>query len=407
MYSSSFRLTNRDVDLAFEAGHLFIVCQPKISLATGEALGAEAYVRWNHPDYGLLPPGLFLSFFERRERSGELTRYVASAAADALAQWRGAGRDWPLSINLGAPDLADMGLPGALDAIMAERGLDPASLILEVPEGAFARHGEAAAKTLAAFRRLGFRTALDGGGAVIVPDEFISPDYFDEVKIGGASIIRFARRLKQSGLGFVGKRVALAASRGLGATAVGVEDETTLAALSALGFTAAQGAHICRPCPPAELADWSAPVLPCLVPHGEPEEEILLTDPLPEEDMYTDEITEAAPVVENSPVVEYSWEDVNPAIPGEEIRIAAWRLDRTCLSPDRHLLALVRRPRRLAYTGKPASKASAPRAPEPEKMETAKTKPEKPQAPRAPKRKSRVPAGLVTRPSLVQIALGF
>ncbi|MDO9126249.1 MAG: EAL domain-containing protein [Parvibaculum sp.] len=399
MYSSSFRLTNRDVDLAFEAGHLFIVCQPKISLATGEALGAEAYIRWNHPDYGLLPPGLFLSFFERRERSGELTRYVASAAADALAEWQGAGRDWPLSINLGAPDLADMGLPGALDAIMAERGLDPASLILEVPEGAFARHGEAAAKTLAAFRRLGFRTALDGGGAVIVPDEFISPDYFDEVKIGGASIIQFARRLKQSGLGFVGKRVALAASRGLGATAVGVEDETTLAALSALGFTAAQGAHICRPCPPAELADWSAPVLPCLAPRDEPEDEILLTDPLPEEDAYTDEMA-AAPAA----VVEYSWEDVNPAIPGEEIRIAAWRLDRTCLSPDRHLLALVRRPRRLAHTGKPARKAAAPK---PHRPEPSKAEQEKPRPARAPKRKSRAPAGLVTRPSLVQLALGF
>ncbi|ABS64307.1 diguanylate phosphodiesterase [Parvibaculum lavamentivorans DS-1] len=398
MYSSSFRLTNRDIDLAFEAAHLFIVCQPKIALATGEAIGAEAYVRWNHPDYGLLPPGLFLSFFERRERAGELTRYVASAAADTLAERQGAGRDWPLSINLGAPDLADMGLPGALDAIMAERGLDPATLILEVPEGAFARHGEAAAQTLAAFRRLGFRTALDGGGAVIVPDEFISPDYFDEVKIGGAAIIQFAHRLKLSGLGFVGKRVALAASRGLGAAAVGVEDETTLAALSALGFTAAQGAYICRPLPPEDLTFWSAPHLVSAL--EEAETEILLTDPLPEEEEPC--IEEVPQPVIAAPVLEYSWEDVDPAIPGEEIAIAAWRLDRTCLSPDRHLLALVRRPRRLAHMAKPARKEPKPRAPEPAKMKS-----EKPLAPRAPKRKPRTPSGLVTRPSLVQIALGF
>ncbi|MEQ8950770.1 EAL domain-containing protein, partial [Parvibaculum sp.] len=118
MYSSSFRLTNRDIDLAFEADRLFLVCQPKLCLATGGTLGAEAYIRWNHPDYGLLPPGLFLSFIERRERSGELTRFVARAAAETLVRWRGAGLDWPLSINLGAPDLADMGLPGALDGIM-------------------------------------------------------------------------------------------------------------------------------------------------------------------------------------------------------------------------------------------------------------------------------------------------
>ena len=178
MYNSSFRLTNRDIDLAFEAGHLFIVCQPKLSLLHGEPLGAEAYVRWNHPDYGLLPPGLFLSFFERRERSGELTRLVARAAADTISLWRGAGQDWPLSINLGATDLADPGLPGALDEIMGERGLDPASLILEVPEGAFARHGEGAARVLMGLRRLGFGTALDGGGAVIVPDDVVRPEYF-------------------------------------------------------------------------------------------------------------------------------------------------------------------------------------------------------------------------------------
>ena len=189
---------------------------------------SEAYVCWNHPDYGLLPPGLFLSFFEQRERSGELTRFVARAAADIVLAWRAAGRDWPLSINLGASDLADMGLPGALDEIVGERGLDPASFILEVPEGAFARHGEEAQLVLSTLRRLGFRTALDGGGAVIVPDDVLSTEYFDEVKIGGASIIQFARRLKGTGLGFVGKRVSLAASRGLAATAVGVEDETTL-----------------------------------------------------------------------------------------------------------------------------------------------------------------------------------
>lgn len=408
MYSSSFRLTNRDIDLAFEANRLFLVCQPKLCLATGGMLGAEAYIRWNHPDYGLLPPGLFLSFIERRERSGELTRFVARAAAETLVRWRDAGLDWPLSINLGAPDLADMGLPGALDGIMSEHGLDPASLILEVPEGAFARHGEEAQRTLMALRRLGFRTALDGGGAVIVPDDVLTPDYFDEVKIGGASIIQFARRLKQSGLGFVGKRVALAASRGLGATAVGVEDATTLAALSALGFTAAQGALICRPSDPAELTGWSAPpeVLAAMQPPKE-EEVLLLTDPLPEdgtmpeeegEDTYTDERW-----VEAAPIVEFSWEDVDPMIPAEEVRGVAWRLDRVCLFPDRHLVALIRRPRVLPHM----KKEKARRKPAKEKRVTAKAKP----APRtvAPRgRKPRpAPAGLVTRPSLLQLALGF
>lgn len=409
MYSSSFRLTNRDIDTAFDAGHLFLVCQPKLCLATGEALGAEAYIRWNHPDYGLLPPGLFLSFFERRERSGELTRFVARAAARTLATWQTAGQNWPLSINLSAPDLADMGLPGALDEIMAEHGLDPASLILEVPEGAFARHGETAQRTLADFRRLGFRTALDGGGAVIVPDDLLTREHFDEVKIGGAAIIQFARRIKSTGLGFVGKRVALAASRGLDATAVGVEDATTLAALPALGFTAAQGAHICRPSAPAALFGWSAPHL---VPEPEPvspaEDVMELHDPLPETDQAECAVETVLELTD--PIVEYSWEDADAMIPQEEVRGVAWRIDRVCLFPDRHLVALIRRKRVLPHMKKAEAKKTARKKAVAKAVVAAKeAAPEKKSIRRPPPRHmtKRTPAGLVTRPSFVQFALGF
>lgn len=277
MYSSSFRLTNRDIDLAFEARHLFLVFQPRISLVDGTILGAEAYVRWTHPEYGLLPPGLFLSFFERRERAGELTRYVAARAAETLISWQEKGQDWPISINLSASDVNDAGLAGALDGIMATHHLDPSCLTIEIPEGAIARSPDTATRTIRELRRMGFRTALDGGGAVIVPDELLTPDYFNEVKIGGASIIQFAKRVKKSGIGFVGKRVTLASGRGMDATAVGVENETTLTALRELGFTAAQGTYVCRPMKPEELVGWHY-----AAPAAAEEDEILLLEPIGE-----------------------------------------------------------------------------------------------------------------------------
>ncbi len=277
MYSSSFRLTNRDIDLAFEARHLFLVFQPRISLVDGTILGAEAYVRWTHPEYGLLPPGLFLSFFERRERAGELTRYVAERAAETLVFWQEKGQDWPISINLSASDVNDAGLAGALDAIVAAHDLDPSCLTIEIPEGAIARSPDTATRTIRELKRMGFGTALDGGGAVIVPDELLTPDCFNEVKIGGASIIQFAKRVKKSGIGFVGKRVTLASGRGMDATAVGVENETTLAALRELGFTAAQGTFICRPMKPEDLVGWRY-----AAPAASEEEEILLLEPVGE-----------------------------------------------------------------------------------------------------------------------------
>lgn len=345
MYSSSFRLTNRDIDLAFEADHFRLVFQPKIALATGAVLGAEAYVRWLHPDYGLMPPGLFLSFFDRRERSGDLTRFVAAQAADTIVEWRSRGQNWPVSINLAGSDLADPTLADALEAIVSERGIDPKCLTLEVPEAVFALHAEDAIDTVVKIRGAGFRTALDGGGAIIVPSQYIAPDYFDEIKISGTAIIQFARRLRHLGLGFIGKRVSLASSLGLEATAVGVEDEMTLSSLASLGFTAAQGTHICRPREARELIGWSFALdLRRDFEEAAAEEELdelLLTDPLEEEEEPAD------PFALPEPAFELGYEELALAIPGiDGVPVSAAALDPVCLFPDRKFVALVRHPAR-------------------------------------------------------------
>ena len=119
-----------------------------------------------------------------------------------------------------------------------------------------------------------------------------------------------------------------------------------------------------------------------------------------QEETCTEEIpASAAPAPEYSiveySVVEYSWEDIDPMIPAEEVRGVAWRLDRTCLFPDRPLLALVRRPRVLPHMRKPKparKKAAGKGAPAPR---------------RRPHKPKHAPAGLVTRPGLLQLALGF
>lgn len=367
MYSSSFRLTNRDIDLALEARHLFLVFQPKIELGSGRTLGAEAYVRWNHPDYGLMPPGLFLSFFEQRGRSVDLTCFVAAAAADAMTHWREHGQSWPVSVNLSGSDLTDPALPGTLAALVGERGFDTGLFTLEVPEGVFARNADMAARTIGEFRRLGFKTALDGGGAVIVPAEFIAPAYFSEIKISGAAIIQFAARLKQAGIGFIGKRVAQAVAQGLKATAVGVEDETTLAALAGLGFTSAQGTHICRATDAKELTGWSFARnfdRPVAVAPAEPGEDILLLDnPIVEED---------APFVDDEPEEDISlnYAEMDFAIPGfDGVPVCAAALDPVCFFPDRRLVALLRR--------RPRNGRRLPGVERPIRMRVRKPKPKK------------------------------
>ncbi|MDR3499291.1 MAG: EAL domain-containing protein [Parvibaculum sp.] len=367
MYSSSFRLTNRDIDLALEARHLFLVFQPKIELGSGRTLGAEAYVRWNHPDYGLMPPGLFLSFFEQRGRSVDLTCFVVAAAADAMMHWREHGQSWPVSVNLSGSDLTDPALPGTLAALVGERGFDPGLFTLEVPEGVFARNADMAARTIGEFRRLGFKTALDGGGAVIVPAEFIAPAYFSEIKISGAAIIQFAARLKQAGIGFIGKRVAQAVAQGLKATAVGVEDETTLAALTSLGFTSAQGAHICRAVDAKELVGWSFARnfdRPVALAPVEPEEDVLLLDnPITEEEASFDED-------EPQQDISLNYAEMDFAIPGfDGVPVCAAALDPICFFPDRRLVALLRR--------RPRNGRRLPGVERPIRMRVRKPKPKK------------------------------
>ena len=349
MYSSSFRLTNRDIDLALEAGHLFLVFQPKIDLATGQVLAAEAYVRWDHPDYGLMPPGLFLSFFERRERSVDLTRFVVGAAADAMVHWHAHGQHWPVSINLSGSDLLDPTLPGVLAGLIGERGLDPAEVTLEIPEAVFARNAENSARIITEMRRLGFHTALDGGGAVVVPSEYVTPAYFSEVKISGAAIIRFAQRVHQSGLGFIGRRVTLATSQGLAATAVGVEDEATLSGLANVGFTAAQGTHICRPRSAGELLGWSfAQDMHddfLLVSDDDDDNVLQLEDPLDDEIILPADSAQVHTPDPSEPLsFELNFEDFDLAVPGfDGLYPCAGAMDPVCFFPDRRLVALLRR----------------------------------------------------------------
>ena len=85
MNDRSFRLAPTDIDQAFERNEFSLVFQPKVDLATSRMTGAEAFIRWQHPQYGLLPPGLFLDFVEAQGRMADLTGYVFKTAFTAAA----------------------------------------------------------------------------------------------------------------------------------------------------------------------------------------------------------------------------------------------------------------------------------------------------------------------------------
>jgi len=257
MSDRSFRLAPSDIDQAFQRNEFRVVFQPKVDLASERMTGAEVFVRWEHPQYGLLPPGLFLDFVEAQGRMADMTGFVFHAAFDAARRWAEMGRDWAVSINVAPGTVTSEGFPEGLALLIDEYKLEPQKVIIEVPERAVAQEPEVLCDALVEVRALGVHVALDGGGIVPVDLSQFVPLPFTSIKVGGPASIRLAQRLGSKGKGAIAARLRFARQLKLEAVAVGAEEEATMAGLADVGFTAAQGIWIQKPLPLEELLAWN------------------------------------------------------------------------------------------------------------------------------------------------------
>lgn len=283
MSDKSFRLDPSDIDRAFERNEFRVVFQPTVDLSSERMTGAEVFVRWQHPQYGLLPPGLFLDFIESQGRMADMTGFVFHAALDGARRWKKQGRNWSVSINVAPGTVTAPGFAHGLEQLLNEYKLDAGQVIVEVPERAVAQEPEALCEALQSVRQLGVHVALDGGGIVPVDLAQFVPMPFTSIKVGGPASIRLAQRLGVRGKGAIAARLRFARQYQLEAVAVGAEDEATMSGLAAVGFTAAQGVWIQKPMSLDELLAWdgtwargtvamdAVPVAPrAVVPHTAP-----------------------------------------------------------------------------------------------------------------------------------------
>lgn len=243
MGAQAVRLSNVDIDKALENKDFEVLFQPIFDLGNGALARMESFVRWRHPSLGVLPPGAFISFFESQGRMSELTRYVLGEALTDYMNWRGPFAPG-FSLNLALTDLADEAFPQHFKKLLRDRDF-PADLVtLECPMPLVEAEMEMAAAQYARLKETGARLAIEVRGRA---NEFlrqIDPFPFDEIKTGGASILRFARTVRGPGLSAISDLLDIATKANAAITAVGVEDQASLAALRGLGFTAAQGNHL-------------------------------------------------------------------------------------------------------------------------------------------------------------------
>lgn len=169
---------------ALERNEFLLHFQPRLSAVSGEIIGAEALIRWQHPELGLTLPGHFISIAEQTGLIGDLDDWVLRNALKARSQWREKGIDnLRLSINLSANQFSNPGLTDLLDDLLSEHELRPEQVELEVTEGTLMHEPEAATGILRRLRELGIKVTVDDFGT-----GYSSLNYLKQFPISGLKI---------------------------------------------------------------------------------------------------------------------------------------------------------------------------------------------------------------------------
>jgi diguanylate cyclase (GGDEF)-like protein len=246
----------QDLGSALETGQLVLHFQPKCDVRTERPVGAEALVRWQHPERGLLFPDAFLPLVEHAGLTGRLTEVVLEMAARQASRWRAEGIELPIAVNLSASDLLDGVLPSRMQSLLVEHGLAPEAIEVEITESLLMADPERARDTVARLRDLGTTVAVDDYGTGYSSLAYLRDLSVDQLKIDRSFVAGVASDARNAAI--VRSTVELAHALGLDVVAEGVEDAAALATLDDMGCDFAQGYHLCRPLPPSALAEWLA-----------------------------------------------------------------------------------------------------------------------------------------------------
>jgi diguanylate cyclase (GGDEF)-like protein/PAS domain S-box-containing protein len=244
--------TENELHRAIERGELRLFYQPIISLTDACCIGAEALVRWQHPERGLVAPAEFIPLAEDTGLIVPLGAWVLEEAATQAARWQldHAG-DFFVSINLSARQLAQPDLADQMAQVIGQSGARASNLFLEITETAFMEDAEAVMRVIERVRALGVRFAIDDFGTGYSSLGYLKRFAVDSVKIDRAFVNGLA---EDSGdLAIVTAVVGLAHALGLRVVAEGVETEAQLTELVSLGCDEAQGYYFAPPQPAADL----------------------------------------------------------------------------------------------------------------------------------------------------------
>ena len=244
---------------ALESDQLLLYYQPQIDLHTGRVVGAEALIRWQHPERGLIAPGAFITIAEESGLIVALGEWVLKNACLQSQHWKERGlADLRIAVNLSARQFKERDLLATVTRILTETGLDPATdlLELEVTESTLMDDMGKAAETLEALRDMGVKIALDDFGTGYSSLNYLKRFRINTLKIDQSFVRDIARNTEDAAIASV--IITLGHSLGLTVVAEGVESRQQLEILRAAGCDEIQGYYYSPPLPAAAFEEWLA-----------------------------------------------------------------------------------------------------------------------------------------------------
>lgn len=232
-----------------------VYLQPKVEIGTGRLMGAEALVRWQHPQLGMVSPGDFIPVFEKNGFIYALDQFVWRKACEIMGRWkREKGNFIPISVNVSRVDIYHTDLPGVLMKMVEENNLEPEDLHLEITESAYVSDSQQQLSVIEQLKVLGFIIEMDDFGNGYSSLNTLSELPIDVLKID-LEFLRMRKNVvrRKQIMRFV---INLANELRLQVIAEGAETEEQIALLREMGCEYAQGYYYGRPMPQEDFQEY-------------------------------------------------------------------------------------------------------------------------------------------------------